>query len=506
MRKFAAALALCLALGGCTRQMPDPETAVMLIESSPLNLDPRIGTDAQSERIDELIFEGLVRRDDHFQLKPRLAESWEIPNPLTYIFHLRHDVHFHDGRGMTSADVKWTLDSLLSGKLRTAKSNAYRYVDRVEAPDEFTIVVRLKEPFAGLLWNLSDGALGVVPNGSGGELAQHPIGTGPFRFVSQAQDREVIIERNDQYWGKHAGVARVRFNVVPDATTRALELRKGSADAEINALPGDMVAALARQPRLAVERAPGTSYQYLAMNLRDPILQDVRVRQALAYAIDRKPLIHYLWRDMTRPANSILPPQHWAYDPRAKDYPHDAGKARQLLDEAGYHAGTDGVRFHLVMKTSTDESARLLCAVLQQQLREVGIALDIRSYEFATFYADIVKGAFQLYSLRWVGGSNQDPDVFENVFDTASFAPKRANRGYYSNPEVDRLIAEGRRSVDEKQRAADYDRIQEILSIDLPYVNLWWADNVLVHTHRLENVQLSPAGNYDFLRDVTLSH
>jgi peptide/nickel transport system substrate-binding protein len=512
MRKVGATLvsglmiAFCLGLGGCSEQRPDPQTAVLLIESSPLNLDPRIGTDAQSERIGELIFEGLVRRDDHFELKPRLAESWEIPDPVTYIFHLRHDVRFHDGRAMTSADVKFTLDSLLSGRLRSAKTSAYRYVDRVEAPDDFTVVIRLKEPFAALLWNLSDGALGVVPKGSGDELARSPIGTGPYRFISEAQDREVVIGRNEQYWGKRAGLAKVVFHVVPDATTRALELRKGSADVEINALPADMVATLAKQPRLVVERAPGTTYQYLALNLRDPILKDVRVRQALAYAIDRPPLIQYLWRGMVRPANSILPPQHWAYDAGAKDYPHDNAKARQLLDEAGYPAGAGGVRFHLVMKTSTDESTRLLCAVLQQQLREVGIALDIRSYEFATFYADVVKGAFQLYSLRWVGGSNQDPDIFENVFDTASFAPKRANRGYYSNPEVDRLIADGRRSVDERQRAADYDRIQQILNYDLPYVNLWWTDNVLVHTRRLENVQPSPAGNYDFLRDSTLAY
>lgn len=509
MRRFvsaALALALCLLLCGCTRQKPDAATAVVLIESSPLNLDPRIGTDAQSERIGELIFEGLVRRDENFELKPRLAESWEVPDPLTYVFHLRHDVRFHDGQPMTSADVKWTLDSLLGGKLRSAKTSAYRYVDRVEAPDAFTVVLHLKEPFAALLWNLSDGALGVVPKGLGDELARHPIGTGPFRFVSEAPDREVVIERNEQYWGKRAGLARVRFNVVPDATTRALELRKGSADAEINALPGDMVPALTRQPQLVVEREPGTSYQYLAMNLRDPILKNLLVREALAYAIDREPMIHYLWRDMARPANSVLPPQHWAYDADAKSYPHDAAKARALLDEAGYPADANGVRFHLVMKTSTDESTRLLCAVLQQQLREVGIALDIRSYEFATFYADVVKGAFQLYSLRWVGGSNQDPDVFENVFDTASFAPKRANRGYYSNPEVDRLIAEGRRSVDEKERAAEYRKIQEILGRDLPYVHLWWADNVLVHTRRLENVRLSSAGNYDFLRDATLAH
>jgi peptide/nickel transport system substrate-binding protein len=209
---------------------------------------------------------------------------------------------------------------------------------------------------------------------------------------------------------------------------------------------------------------------------------------------------------MARPANSVLPPQSWAYDPRARDYPHDVERARQLLDEAGYRAGPDGVRFHLLMKSSTDEGTRLFCAVLQQQLRQVGIALDIRSYEFATFYADVVRGAFQLYSLRWVGASNQDPDIFENVFDSASFAPQRANRGYYSNPEVDRLIAEARRSVDLKQRAAAYTRIQEIVNEELPYVNLWWADNVLVHTRRLEKVQLSSDGSYGFLRDATLAY
>src|ERR1700676_5369811 len=170
MRSLAltlSALALSAMLYGCTRHKPDAATAVMLIESSPLNLDPRIGTDAQSERIGELIFEGLGRRDEQFELQPRLAQSWQIPDPLTYIFHLRHDVRFHDGRPMTSADVKWTLDSLLDGpplqnspveqKLRSAKTSAYRYIDRVEASDDFTVIIRLKEPDAALLWNLSDG-------------------------------------------------------------------------------------------------------------------------------------------------------------------------------------------------------------------------------------------------------------------------------------------------------------------------------------------------------------
>jgi peptide/nickel transport system substrate-binding protein len=506
--RFGSALAffLTLALGlvSCAHRHADPKTVVMLIESSPLSLDPRIGTDAQSERIGELIFEGLLQRDDRFELQPRLAESWETPDSLTYIFHLRRGVYFHDGRLLTSADVKWTLDSLRNGSVRSAKASAFRFISQVEAPGHFTVVIRLSEPYAALLWNLSDGAIGIVPAGSGAELAAHPIGTGPFRFVSQTQDRDVVLERNPQYWGKAPLLARVRFQVVPDATTRALELRKGSADAAINALPADTVEALSRQPQLRVLRAPGTSYQYLAMNLRDPILRDVRVRQALAYAIDREPMIRYLWRGMARPANSVLPPQHWAYDPMAAVYPHDPEKARRLLDEAGYRPGEDSVRFHLAMKSSTDEVTRMFCAVLQQQLRQVGIALDLRTYEFATFYADVVRGAFQLYSMRWVGGSNQDPDIFENLFDTASFAPRRANRGYYSNPEVDRLLADARRSTDRSQRAADYRRVQQILNFDLPYIHLWWLDNVLVCSRRLENVNLSPAGDYGFLRSAAL--
>ena len=531
-----ACLALaCLTFTGCTHSRPEAGTVVMLVESSPLNLDPRIGTDAQSERIGELIFEGLVRRQDDFTLAPRLAESWQIPDPLTYVFHLRQGVRFHDGHLLTSADVKWTLDSLLTGQVRSAKASAYRYVATVEAPDAQTVVLHLKEPYAALLWNLSDGAFGVVEQGTGGEpghkpigtgqapaagsaalpvgtgqapaagSAALPVGTGPFRYVSEQPDREVVLQRNDDYWGERAQIARVRFKVVPDATTRALELRKGSADAEINALPADMLPVLERQPNLLIERSPGTAYQYLALNLRDPILRDVRVRQAVALAINRAPIIESLWHGMARPANSILPPQHWAYFAGAHSYLYDPAAAARLLDEAGYPVRADGVRLHLMMKTSTDETTRLLSAVLQQQLRAVGIALDIRSYEFATFYSDVTRGAFQLYSLRWVGGSNQDPDVFENVFDTASFAPKRANRGFYSNPEADRLIALGRRSVDIPTRTEAYHNLQAVLNQDLPYIHLWWADNVVVHTRRLTGLTISPAGNYDFLRTARLA-
>ena len=482
---------------------PDANTLVMIIESSPTNLDPRVGIDAYSERIDNLLFDDLLERDEHLNVKPALADRWEIPDPLTYVFHLHPGVKFHSGSALTSRDVKWTFDSLLQGKIRSTKAAAYRFVDRVEAPDELTVVFHLKEPFATLLWNLSDGAIGIVPYGTLGEMSQHPLGSGPFRFVSMEADKEVVVERNPDYWRDPPRLERVRFMVVPDGTTRALELRKGSADIEINALTPDMVITLEREPTLEVLRGPGTVLQYMAFNFRDPILKDVRVRQALACAIDRRPILEYLWRGFAQPADSILPTQSWAYANGKSTYSYDPARARATLDEAGYPS-VNGVRFHLVMKTSTDENTRLMVAVLQQQLRAVGIQLDIRTFEFATFFADVTHGQFQLYSLRWVGG-NEDPDIFEYAFHTDKFTPNGANRSFYSNPRVDALINQARAELDQSKRKALYAAIQDLLAEDLPYLNLWYLDNVLVHSKRVKNLSLNPPGNYDFLKTAELA-
>jgi peptide/nickel transport system substrate-binding protein len=465
-------------------------------------LDPRVGLDGQSERIDELLFDDLCTRDDHLNVRPGLAERWDVPDPLTYVFHLREGVKFHDGRPLTSRDVKWTFDSLLQGKIRSTKAAAYRLVNRIDAPDDFTVVFHLKEPFTTLLWNVSDGAIGIVPYGSGDEISRRPIGSGPFRFVSAEPDKEVVVERNDGYWGAEPHLKRVRFAVIPDATTRALELRKGSADIAVTSLSGDTVLALEREPTLEVLHAPGTVLGYLAFNTRDPVLKDARVRQAVAYAIDRAAIIHYLLRDFARPAYSLLPPESWAYNGDVPHYDHNPDRARQLLEQAGYPA-VNGVRFHLTMKTSTEESPRLVAAVLQQQLREVGIALDIRTFEFATFLSDVIRGAYQLHTLRWIGG-NEDPDIFEYVFHSAKFSPNGGNRTYYANPRVDLLIDQARGELDQNARKQIYAEIQRTLAEDLPYINLWYLENVMVHNRRVRNVTLNPSGNYDFLKTAEL--
>jgi peptide/nickel transport system substrate-binding protein len=492
---------LFLALTGCSHR--DSNTVTMVIENSPTSLDPRVGTDAQSERIDPLIFDSLVRRNAHFGLDPWLALSWQTPDPLTYIFHLRTGVHFHDGQPLTSRDVKWTLDSILNGSIITVKAQGYHNIASVDAPDPATLVIHMSKRDPALLWNLCDGAFGVVPYGSGRDFWRHPVGSGPFRFVSQEIDRDVILTRAASYWGPLPHIPRIFFAVVPDATTRALELEKGSADVAVNALSPDMVYALQRSSKLVVEDGLGTTLNFLVLNLRDSFLRDVRVRRAIAMAIDRPLIIQTLLRGEARPAESMLPPQHWAWTGDTQQHFYDPAAANALLDNAGYRRGRGGIRFHLGMKTSTDETTRLLSVVLQQELSQIGIALDLRSYEFATFYADLTKGAFQLAPSRWIGG-NEQPDIFRYAYSAASFPPNGGNRGFYANPELDALLDDAAATSDEAQQRTDYVKVQQTLALDLPTINLWYLDSIVVHSRRLTNVHTSPSGNYWFLRDATL--
>jgi peptide/nickel transport system substrate-binding protein len=322
--------------------------------------------------------------------------------------------------------------------------------------------------------------------------------------VSQQIDQDVLVERNPLSWSVVPKLNRVRFSVVPDAITESLELEKGSGDVAVNSLPMDSLSVLSTRPNLQIEETGGTEVQYLGFNLRDPLLKDVRIRQAIACAIDRNLIIQALQHGHAQPALSLLPSSHWAFSSNVDRYDFDPSRATALLDEAGHKPASDGVRFHLTMKTSNDEGTRLLAAVLQQQLARVGIALDLRSYETATFYADVRRGAFQMYSLRWIGG-NEQPDIFSYAFSTASFSPAGANRSHYSNPKLDTLLDDAAQSSDTAQRRADYVEAQQILARDLPALNLWYRDTIVVHNRRLTGVIPTPSGSYTFLETAELA-
>jgi peptide/nickel transport system substrate-binding protein len=506
---WAVALMVACWLGGCHADTKDSKTLVFLIESSPNNLDLRQGTDSQSERIGELIFDPLVRKDEHFNLQPWLATSWERPDVLTWVFHLRGGVRFHDGKVMNAEDVAWSIKSMTNGALISAKGGAFADVVGLEVQGPLTLLVKTSKPDDSLLFNLSDGLFGVVERGAGRDEGLHPVGTGPFRFESQVQDKEVIVTRNADYWGGAPKIERVRFAVVPDTITAALEMKKGasSGDAvvESNVLTQDMVHALRGTAGLVVETGPGARVDYANFNVTDPALRDVRVRQAIACALDKPALIAALWRGQARPAESLLPPGHWAaaQDSELPQYPRDVARAVRLLDAAGLKPDKDGVRLRFTLKTSTDETTRLEAQAIQAELREAGIALTLRSAEFGAFYSDITKGAFQMYMLRWIG-SNEDPDIFRYAYGSKSFPPKGGNRGRYSNASLDALLKQATAETDDGERRKAYVEAQRILAEELPGIPLWYPDNVVVHSDRVAGVVLNAGGSFDFLRTASL--
>jgi peptide/nickel transport system substrate-binding protein len=484
-------LLLPLALSSCTRTIAtEPGVVNFLIESMPTNLDPRIGTDAVSQRLDSLIFSSLVELDAQRIPRGDLAERWETPDTVTYVFHLRSGVKFHDGRPVR------TVTSPKRGSLAMIRS--------IDAPDAATVIFHLQEPYAGFLWAIARPTVGIVPARSGADFSERLTGSGPFRFVSANQDDNIVIERNDGYFGGAPKISRVQFRVVPDAIVRALELRKGSADVEVNSLTPDMIPVLRRLSTIDVTDTPGTNYQYIAFNLDDAALAKREVRQALAYATNREEIIQYLYRGQAHPADGPLPKSSWAYEPGIRRYEYNPQQAERLLDSAGFprQAETGGMRMKLTLKTSTEESSRLLAAVLQEQWRKVGVDLDVRPLEFATLFSDMARGSFEIFTLRWIGANNDPDTFFDYIFDSKMIPPAGANRGHYRNPEVDALLEQARIESDQKKRRQLFSKVQKIIAEDIPYVSLWFMDNISVHRKRISDLQLSPTGDYDFLRSV----
>jgi len=499
MRRAAAAvLALSLAAtAGCGKpESRRPGIITVALVSSPNNLDPRVGTDEVSQRIHQLVFDPLLAIDSQLRVVPGLADSWDMPDNRTYLVHLRKGVPFHDGHELTSADVVYTFSTLLDPAFLSPRKGAYRMVDSVAARDRYTVEFRLKEPFGSFPVNL---VMGVVPDGWTGRTP--PVGTGPYRFVSSTADDRVVLE---SFPGYYRGAPRNRglvLRVIPDDVMRGLELRRGSVDLVVNDLAPDIVYQLQSEGRLQIVTAAGTDYAYLGFNLRDPTLADVRVRQAIGFAIDRRAIIEYLRRGFAIPALGVLPPASWAFNPEVFAFTHDPARARALLDEAGYGPrAPNGIRLRLSLKVSSSEFNRLQSAVIQQDLRGVGIDLDVRTYEFATLYADVLQGNFQMFTLQWVGVS--DPDMLRRVFHSKQVPPTGFNRGYFTNAEVDRLIDEATVSTDDAERQQLYGRVQAIVARSAPYISLWDKVNVAVAQPGIRGITLSPAADFTFLRDV----
>ena len=499
-RRPALVAALAVAIAGCARpDRPAGHVIIVGTTNSATNLDPRVGTDEASQKIHQLLFSSLVRIDTDLRVVPDLAESIDTPDPTTYVAHLRHGVLFHNGRELTADDVVYTFRSFLDPSFK-GRSGAYRVLAAVNPLDRYTVEFRLKNPLGSFPVNL---VMGIVQAGSGAANTRTPIGTGPYRLSEFVADDHVTLAAFEGYYGGRPRNDGLVLKVIPDDTMRGLELRKGSVDLIVNDLSPDIVWQLQREGRIQVETAPGTDYAYVGLNLRDPLLSRVEVRQAIGYAIDRAAIVKYLRRGFATTAVGIVPPMSWAFERNVFDFTHDPARAEAILDAAGLR-DPDGAgslpRLRLSLRTSTTEVYRLQAAAIQHDLAAVGIAVDIRSSEFQTLAADVLRGNFQMYTLQFVGVT--DPDILRLVYHSQQAPPAGLNRVRYRNPDVDRLIEAAAGAADDQARREYYTQAQRLIAADVPYISLWYKTNVAIFQPDIHGVTLSPIADFTFLKNV----
>jgi peptide/nickel transport system substrate-binding protein len=498
--------ALCLLLVACGGEVATPAGVIVVgVRASPNNLDPRFATDEASQRVNQLVFNSLMDFGDDLRVKPTLAERLDNPDPLTYVVTLRRGVKFHDGHELTAKDVVYNYQGYIDPAATSPFKGAFRTLASVRAIDDYTVEFKLKAPFAAFPIQLVSPP--IVPYGAGADFNRKLIGTGPYKFVRYDVDDKVLLEPFPEYFEGAPKNSGVLIRVIPDDTMRGLEVRKQAVDVIVNDMPPDIVYQLQQDGRVTLAQAPGLDYMYLSCNTQDKVLSDRRVRQAIAYAVDRAAIVKYLRRGLAREATGLMPSQAWAYEPGIKTYPYDPARAKQLLDEAGYRdPDGDGplTRLRITMKLGVADEFRQQAAVIQQNLRDVGIDLEVQSLEFATMFADVVKGNYQLAQMQWAGGAVVDPDIIRRVFHSQQTPTGGGfNRGRYNNPEVDRLIDLATMATDEAERKRYYGEAQKVIAEDSPYISLWNRTNVAIGQPGLRGLQINVTGNFESLREVS---
>lgn len=470
-------LLTCLLLAACSGQDAAPEIR-FAVTQAPLTLDPRYATDAASERINRLLYRSLVDFDAHARVVPALAH-WQQQDALHYRFVLgAHGRQFHDGTRLVAADVAATYRSLLA--LGDAPHAAgFANVASVVVVDDDTVDFVLNEPDVQFPSRLVIGILPAKAIARQHDFSRYPLGSGPLRFVSW--ERRLQLERV-------ADRQAIVLEEVRDPTVRVLKLLRGETDLLQGDLPPELVAYLGRQPGIRVQAVAGSNFSYLGFNLQDRVLRDVRVRRAVALAIDRPALLRHALADGSRAATAILPPEHWAGNAMLAPLSYRPQEARSLLRAAGV-----ALPLKLVLKTSTDVQRVRLATLMQAQMKAAGVELEIHSLDWGTFFDDVRRGKFQLYGLTWVG--IRTPEIYRLAFHSESVPPAGANRGRLRDAALDELI--GRQDW-----PAVTARIHELL----PYVPLWYEGQFAASGRHIAGYVPAADGNWDALVTITRKH
>lgn len=507
----ARALVFLLLLPACGRDTaPVPALAGgdVFVESSlgdASRLNPLLASDSASGDICGYVFNGLVKYDKNLRLVGDLAASWEIRRGgLEILFHLRPGVRWHDGRPFTSRDVAFTYKVLIDPAVATPFGADFADVARLETPDDLTVRVTYKKPFAPALESWGMGVLPEHVFNTGEPFNTHPanrrpIGTGPYRFVEWKADEKIVLEANPDYFEGPPGLGRIVYRVIPDSSVQFLELRRESID--FMGLTPDQNEAYPEFFKAYNKfRYPAFSYTYMAFNLDHPFFKDVRVRRALAHAVDKKDILQGVLLGYGRSATGPFPPTSWANDPTVADYEYSPEKAKALLAEAGWRdtdgdglLDRDGKPFRFTVITNQGNKLRELTAtILQAHFARVGVRMDIRVLEWSAFIHNYVdKRNFDALILAW--SLSRDPDQYV-IWHSSQRGEGKYNFAGYVNPEADRLWEEARGRFDFEERRSRYHRLHRLLANDVPYIFLYVPDALPVVHKRIQGVEVAPAG------------
>jgi peptide/nickel transport system substrate-binding protein len=489
-------------------------------------LDPigSVTVDANSERIRTLMYNSLLKKNDKFEYVGDLAKEFKASEDgLVYTFPLREGIKFHDGKVLTSKDVKYTFDKLFKSEgakagafAVTEEGNKIDIITAIETPDDNTVVIKIARPeFKNqLIPNLVP--IAIIPDGSpvgkdSGADINPPKGTGAYKFVSFDPAQNIVeLEAFDGAWEGAPNIKKIRLMVLSDANALQAELLSGRADLAPGAtsLSPDALKSLDESPSLKVVRVPGSNIQYLWFNTEAEPVKDKAVRQAVAYAVNRPKIIEDLLAGGAKLSHSILPEGSWAYEP-GNLYEYDPVKAKKILADAGYKdSNGDGMldMKPIILKISAaSRTTQQYSQVIQSQLKEVGIPLEIESLEPQTMRAQVQGGQFILTTGIWVGG-NQDPIFLNNLFNSKEIPTEKRvalNRGRYKNERVDTLLDEAMKELDQQKAKAAFVEVQKIVSDEIPLFPLWYPDNIIVANEKVGNIKMNASGDWDFVRGLT---
>ena len=482
----SSAFALLLVIGfGCSRPAePDLDALVVMLPRDAEQLDPRFVGDPYGLRISRLLFGSLVTIDPRtLEVIPDLAESVEALSPTQFQVRLREGLRFSDGSPLDARDVVATFEGVVDPTLRSRYAQNYRRIAEMQVPNPRTILFILREPHATFLTDLE---LPIVRRQDAFRRIATPeeplpIGAGPYRLVKR--EPGVLELRANPHWHRGAPThPNLRMVVIRDDNTRALRMLAGQGDLAVASIPPLLLPLFEADGHFETRSAPGISTLYLGFQTGSPKLADVRVRRAIGYAIDRELLVQAKYQGLARVTDSWIPHGHWAELAGEPPRAFDPALAAALLDEAGFPdpSGPEP-RMRLVLRTTSERFRQSVARAIAAMLQQVGVEVDVRPSEAATLISDLNRGRFEMTLLQVP--EVIEPHVLSWFFDSSRIpGPQNegANRWRYRNPELDGLFELGRTTIDRAERRAAYERVQRILSRDVPVLPLWQPDTVAV--------------------------